>query len=150
MAKHSAEMLRCIRDCDAESAMRLWKAVRPHAAQPENAHQALIMLHYARTKLGNMPQRLRFYSHCWLRGHDLPSALPDHLKPKAERMYPIIVQAVGVSSGGLGGSKGAFNYAIQDVMRDAVLETQADGHDLASPVVKHRMLEKRALFKKRA
>jgi len=149
-SRYSDAMMRCIRDIDAELAMRIWRQERPAAPQPENVHQATMMLHYARTRLPNMPQKLRFYSHSWLLGNGFPSSLPDHLRPKAERMYPVKVAVVGVASGSGPGRKGMFNRAIEKVMSDAVLETQADGHDLDSPVVRARMLEKRALFKKQA
>jgi hypothetical protein len=150
VAEYSDNMLRCIRDIDHELAMKLWKHARPAAAQPENELQAIIMLHYARTKISSMPEKLRLYSHCFLRDYNMPSALPDHLKPKAERMYPVGIRAVGTASGKFGGGKTAFNYAIEKVMSDAVLEVQADGHDLASPVMKARILEKRADFRRRA
>lgn len=147
---YSDAMQRCIRDCDAALAMRIWKHERPDAPQPENIHQATMMLHYARTVLNNIPHKERFWSHRWLIDNNYPSGLPDHLKAKAERMYPTAVGAVGIASGSGPGSKGPFNYAIEKVMCDAVLEMEADGHKLDSPVVKARMLEKRALFKKRA
>jgi hypothetical protein len=150
MGEHSNEMYRCLRDCDTAGAMKLWKHVKPDMPQPENEHQALVLIHYARTQMRKMPNKLRFYSHCWLVGESLPSALPDNMRPRAQRMYPIIVKAVGVGSGSFGGVKRPFNIAIQSVMVDAVKECQADGYDLGSPVVKNRILEKRAEFKKRA
>jgi hypothetical protein len=150
MSKHSDVMYRCIRDCDAELAMRLWKEERPDAPQPENIYQATMMLHYARTQLNSMPHKLRFYSHAWLRDNNMPSALPDHLKSKAERMHPVEFKAVGIASGSGPGCKGPFNYAIEKVMSDAVLETFADGHMGEPHVVKARMMEKRAEFKRKA
>lgn len=147
---YSDAMMRCIRDCDAVLAMRIWKWERPNAAQPENVYQATMMLHYARTKLSNIPHKERFWSHCWLLDHAFPSALPDHLRAKAERMYPVEVAVVGIASGSGPQRKNAFNYAVEKVMSDAVLEMQADGHRLGAPIVKARMLEKRAIFKKRA
>jgi hypothetical protein len=149
MAKHSADMLRCIRDLDHETAKALWKQVRPNSTQPENDYQAILMLHYARASLWNMPEHLRLYSHCWLRDEGVPSPLPDKLKPKAERMYPVGFRAVGVASIKTGGEKTAFNYAVQKVMSDAVLEAYADGHINQPHIVKARILEKRAEFKKK-
>ena len=150
MPEHSSEMFRCLRDCDAHAAMKLWRHARPDMPQPENTHQALVMLHYARTHMRKMPNKFRFYSHCWLRDEGLPSALPDIMRPKAERMYPVGVRAVGVASGSAPGRKGPFNFAIEKVMSDAVLETHADGHENQPEIVKARMLEKRADFKRRA
>jgi hypothetical protein len=143
-------MYRCLRDCDVTAAIALWKHVRPNMPQPENAHQALIMIHYARTEMRKMPSKLRFYSHSWLLGEGLPSALPDIMRPRAERMYPVVVNSVGISSGSGPGTKGPLNYAIEKVMSDAVLETYADGHSHQPEIVKARMLEKRADFKRRA
>jgi hypothetical protein len=150
MAEYSDNMLQCIREIDHELAMKLWKHVRPWAAQPENDLQAIIMLHYSRTQIASMPEALRLYSHCFLRDHGMPSALPDHLKPKAERLYPVGTRSVGVSSGKAGGSKTSFNFAVQKVMSDAVLETYADGHIDNPRKVKSRILEMRARFKKQA
>lgn len=150
MAEHSEVMLGCIRDLDAVTAMRLWKHARPHAPQPENVYQATTMLHYARTQIATMPESLRFYSHCWLRDNKFPSALPDRLKPRAERMYPVQVGAVGIASGKGPGIKTAFNHAVEKVMSDAVLEVQADGYKLDAPIVKKRMLEMRDRFKRGA
>jgi hypothetical protein len=130
--------------------MKLWRHVRPDMPQPENKHQALVLIHHARTQMRKMPNKYRFYSHRWLRDNGLPSALPDEMKPRAERMYPVIVKAVGVASGSGPGSKGPLNYAVQKIMSDAVLECQADGYALDLPIVQARMLEKRAEFKKRA
>jgi hypothetical protein len=130
--------------------MRIWRAEKPDMPHPESKYQALVMIHYARTHMATMRQQLRFYSHAWLRDHGLPSALPDHLRPRAERMYPKVIGAVGVASGSGPGTKGPFNYAVERVMSDAVLECEADGHALSDPVVKRRMLEKRAEFKRRS
>lgn len=150
MAEHSDVMLDCIRDLDAVMAMRLWKHARPNAPQPDNVYQATAMLHYARTQIEIMPENLRFYSHCWLRDQKIPSGLPDRLKPKAERMYPQMVGAVGIASGKGPGIKTAFNHAVEKVMSDAVLEVQADGHKLDAPIVKKRMMEMRERFKRGA
>lgn len=150
MAEYSDNMLQCIREIDHELAMKLWKHIRPRDPQPENDLQAVIMLHYARTKIASMPEGLRLYSHCFLRDYGIPSALPDHLRPKAERLYPVGTRSVGVSSGKAGGGKTVFNLAVQKVMSDAVLETYADGHIDNPQKIKARILEMRARFKKGA
>lgn len=150
MKEHQSEMYRCLRDLDVGAAMRLWKHIGPNMPQPENEYQAYIMIHYARTHMRKMPNHYRFYSHCWLRDEGLPSALPDNMKPKAERLYPVGVRAVGVASTKIGGEKTPFNDAIQKVMVDAVLETYADGHQDQPHIVRARILEKRAEFKRRA
>lgn len=150
MRDHSEEMFRCLRDCDVGAVMKLWKHISPDMPQPDNEHQARVMIHYARTRMQKMPNRYRFYSHCWLRDEGLPSALPDNMRPRAERLYPVGVRAVGVSSGKAGGEKTEFNYAVQKAMSDAVLETYADGHQDQPQIVKARIMEKRAEFKRKA
>jgi len=141
--QHSAEMKRCIRDCDIDGYTKLTKHINP-ALSPENSWQAAFQIHLARSGMRSMPINLRFYSHCWLRDSGLAqhSLLPDKLKPRAERMYPVGVQAVGVMTR----TKTDRALAIRKVMEDAVLETQADGLDLGDRRVHERMLEMRQRF----
>lgn len=148
--QHSAEMRRCLIDCDVVQVRKLWQHIAPHLPQPETDKDALVSLHYARTLARFVPFRLRAYSHCWLTDQALPSGLPDHMRPRAQRLYPRIVGAVGTASHAGPGLKTAFNRAIEGVMRDAVLEAYADGHSQQPEIVKARILEKRADFKKRA
>src|SRR5262245_64491910 len=101
--KHSAEMRRIIRDVDAEAAMRLHAEIFPHLPAPTSEHEARCSLHYARSGMLSMTEQQRCYSHAWLRDWGLPSSLPDYLKPKADRLYPIGARAVGVASSGLSG-----------------------------------------------
>lgn len=149
--QHSAEMRRCLIGCDVAQVRKLWREIAPHLPQPENDAAALTALHYARTLAVFVPFRLRAYSHCWLLDRGLPSGLPDHMKPRAQRIYPRVVGCVGTSSqASPGGVKTAFNRAIEKVMVNAVLETYADGHGEQPEIVKARIMEKRAEFKKRA
>lgn len=148
--RHSAEMRRCLLDCDVVQLRKLWMHVAPDMPQPENDHAALISIHLARTMARFIPFRARAYSHRWLTDQGLPSKLPDQLKPRAERIYPRVVNAVGISSMAGPGKQTPFNRAIQNVMSDAVLETYADGHSHQPDIVHARMMEKRADFKKHA
>ena len=148
---HSSEMFRCLRDCDVEGIKKLWSHVAPNMPQPENGYQAAAQIHIARTGMEKMPVKLRLYSHCWLRDEGLikASKLPDHLRPRAEREYPVGVRAVGIAVKPLSGAFTPYHLGIRSEMEYAVHETYADGHADQPQVVKARMLERRALFKKR-
>ena len=91
-----------------------------------------------------MADKLRFYSHSWLRDAGLVkhSLLPDKLKPRAERMYPVGAQAVGVATR----TQSKRALAIRHTMENAILECQADGLDLGDRRVHKRMLEMRQRF----
>ena len=99
------------------------------------------MLHHARTQ-SPLDLKLRAYSHRWLLDRGLPSGLPDELKPKAERLYPVKVEAVGISING-GGIFAPVIPLIRGAMEDAVLECFADGHK-ETEIVRPRMFEARA------
>lgn len=148
---HTAEVRRCLVECDVAQLRKLWAHIAPNMPQPKTDAEALAALHMARTQTVSIAFRARAYSHRWLVDHSLPSGLPDHLRPKAERTFPGVVNAVGVSSqGGPGYRKSAFNRAVEQVMADAVRETYADGHEHQPHIVKARILEKRADFKRKA
>ncbi len=67
--------------------------------------------------------------------------MPDELKPKAERIYPRIVEAVGVSVKAMGGNI-PLAKAIERAMSDAAAEAYADGN--RNPAfIKQRMQEAR-------
>jgi hypothetical protein len=89
VAVSSAAMRSILKDLDVHAAKRAW-------GEPDDA-KTLVMLHMARTAAKSIPMGLRAYSHRWLVDHGLPSQLPDELKPKAERMYPQVVSAVGIA-----------------------------------------------------
>jgi hypothetical protein len=147
--QHANEMLRCLMDCDVEQLRKLDRHLMSQFAQHTDA-ELLTTIHLARTVCNSIPFRQRAYSHRWLLERHYPSQLPDALKPKAERIYPRIVGCVGIASHSSPGRKGAFNRAVEQVMADAVLETYADGHANEPQIVKARMMEKRAQFKRGA
>ncbi len=68
----------------------------------------------------------RAYSHRWLLDNGYPSALPDELRPKAERIYPRIVDAVGLSINTTSATFRPVAKLIHRAMSDAVLEAYAD------------------------
>lgn len=144
---HSAEMLRCLRDCDVEGIRALWAHVSPHLPQPESDADALASIHMARTQTQPMPFRLRAYSHAWLTERGLPSQLPDNLRPRAQRIYPVIVEGVGIAVSGTAHPE--FNDALRRAQSDAVLECYAN-KTTKTEFVRARMVEATAKFYKYA
>jgi hypothetical protein len=109
----------------------------------------LLVLHFARTKTEALAFRLRAYSHSWLCERSLPSALPDHLRPAADRLYPRIVEAVGVSVKDLSGRRQEYARRLEWAMADAVAEAYADGRR-DPEFVRLRMQEARERFERSA
>lgn len=126
---------------DIAQARKLWAHVNPHLPALGDDKQASIVLHHARTQAGNVPLKLRAYSHRWLVDGGYPSGLPDTLKPRAERMYPRFASTVGIS---VGSPFPAVVTAVSGAMEGAVLEAEADGKLEDSRFVKARMMEARA------
>jgi hypothetical protein len=110
--------------------------------QPGTDHEALITIHRARTEARSMPLSLRAYSHCWLVDHGVPSGLPDELKPRAERMYPRIVEAVGIAVKAGSAERIPLARRLRKAMEDAVAECYADG-DTEPAFVRGRIVEAR-------
>lgn len=121
---------------DIELVRKIWAHAMPHLPQPETDDAALASMHMARTAIPRLRFRLRAYSHAWLVERGLPSQLPDPLRPRAERMYPQIVSAVGIAVR----NTHRVALAIRQAMIDAVYD--AGVHD---PV-----LTKRAIMAARA
>ena len=141
------EFKRCLIDLDTEAAIRLWPAVFPHSPLPSGPEEILLVLHFARTKTEALAFRMRAYSHSWLCERGLPSALPDHLKPKADRLYPRVVEAVGVSVKDLSGRRREYARRLEMAMADAAAEAYADGRR-EPEFVKARMQEARERFER--
>jgi hypothetical protein len=97
------------------------------------------MLHIARTQSPLMTLRERAYSHRWCLDNGMPSALPDKLKPKAERLYPVLTEAVGISVNG-SGLFAPIRSLVRESMEHAVEECFADGHK-ETEIVRPRMME---------
>ena len=143
------EFKRCLIDLDTEAAIRLWPSVFPHSPLPSGHEEILLVLHFARTKTEALAFRLRAYSHSWLCDRGLPSALPDNLKPRADRLYPRIVEAVGVSVKDLSGRRQEYARRLEWAMADAVAEAYADGRR-DPEFVRLRMQEARERFERSA
>ena len=127
---------------DVDGLRAAWCKVAPHLPQPETRRHAEIVMHLTRTGT-DMPFKLRAYSHAWLTERALPSHLPDELKPRAERLYPRVVSAVGISVN----TKNEFLKPVVNevcqAMEYAVLEAEGDGKLEDSAHVRLRMSEAR-------
>ena len=142
MSQHAAEFRRCLETLDLVGVRTLWNRIAPHLPPPTDDHSTLIAVHHARTLANSISLKLRAYSHRWLLDHGFPSGLPDHLKPKAERMYPRIVEGVGVAVKASSSILRPVAKAVQGAMLDAVMDAYADKK--TDPVfVKQRMMEAR-------
>lgn len=112
---------------DVDALRRAWAKVAPHLPQPKNRDEAEITMHYARTTADSLPLRARAYSHKWLCERELPSGLPVKLKPKAERLYPVISDGVGISINFKNPFFKPAAIEIRTAMEGAVNEAYADG-----------------------
>jgi hypothetical protein len=138
---HAGEMRRCLVDCDVDAIMKLWAHIYPHLPVIKDKQQALITIHLSRTQAQNIPFKLRAYSHRWLLDHGYPSLLPDELKPKADRIYPEVIEGVGIACGSKSPILKPIMPIVRGAMSDAVLECYADKKSPDVPVVKARMFE---------
>ena len=135
---HADAFRRCLIDLDVVGICDLWFHVSSHLPQPKNNEEALVTMHYARTHARSIPIKLRCYSHAWLCERGLPSGLPDCWKPKAARLYPHTVKAVGVAVKAMSAENVPRARAIEKAMSDAAMECYADG--VTDPqVIKTRM-----------
>lgn len=141
--KYADQFRQALERGDAAELWRIWAHAFPNMPGPKTYAQAEIVMHRARTEARSMPLKVRAYSHSWLCERGIPSALPDNLRPKAERMYPRIVAAVGIAVK-VPAIIAPVGLAVQKAMSDAVLELQADGVALDNrPLVHARMFEAR-------
>ena len=132
-------------DIDVALARKMWAYVMPNMPQPTSDANALTMIHYARTLMPTLTLRQRAYSNAWLLERALPSGLPDHLRPRAQRMYPVTVGSVGIATRGSSEVGRAIAPLVRSAMEQAVLEAYADGHSKEPAVVKERMMQARKL-----
>ncbi len=132
---HSA-FRQCLDEMDIDGMMKLARLV---GQEPMSREQTWAGMHYARTQSDSISFAKRARSHAWLKERDLPSGLPDELKQQAEREYPRVVEAVGVSVRQLGNVTTPLTEAIERAMSDAVAECYADG-ERRPEIVKARML----------
>src|SRR5262245_20622980 len=144
---HQETFHRCLEECDVASARAIWAHVSPHLPQPKTDAEALAIIHLARTQMDTMRFGLRAYSHSWLMDRGLPTGLPDELKPKAERMYPRIVEGVGLAVK-TPPHRRELGIAIQEAMKDAVMDIYASNKSPDPLVVRKRVQEVRFKVRK--
>lgn len=120
-------MRRLLEACDGKALLRAWKGLFPNSPPPVDAVETL---HVARTAAESLPMTARLYSHQWLTERGKPSLLPDDMKPIQA------VTAIGVKS-----ACPEVRVAIHDVMRNALLDAEADGE--TDVVIRGRMQEAR-------
>lgn len=127
---------------DLAQVRRIWKRVAPNMPQPETDGDAAVVMHRARSEAETISFDARAWSHRWLEERAFPSGLPDQLKPRAERIYPRTVGAVGISINVSPYLKPAA-IEVRHAMENAVEDAYADGR--TDPAfVSQRMEEARA------
>jgi hypothetical protein len=115
MHEHFREALEQL---DVPLVRKIWRHVFPNMPQPASDDEALISLHMARSAARSIGFRARAYSHVWLVERGFPSQLPDELRPRAERIYPVIVPTVGIAVR----HRTPVALAIRQSMEEAVLD----------------------------
>lgn len=126
---------------DINGMRKLWAYTNPQHPHPGSDADVLASMHMARTQISDLPLKLRFYSHSWLLERNLPSMLPDRLRPSADRMYPRVVKAVGLSVSSSSPIAAPILHLVRGAMEEAVLEAVADGKLDDSEYVKKRIIE---------
>ena len=145
---HAAEFKRCVEELDVEGIRRLAAHVLPHLPAPNTDAEALTALHIARTQAEWLHLRHRAYSHRWLEERGLPSHLPDHLKPSAEQICPVVRSGVGISINFRDPLLRPAGELIRTAMSDVVENCFADGKQEPAYVTP-RMSEAGRLERKR-
>jgi hypothetical protein len=134
---------------DIDGCRRLWEHAFPNMPQaPVKDRDVLVQIHLARTTTSSIDFKLRAYSHRWLTDNGYPSLLPDELKPKAERIYPRIAEAVGIAVMANSPVLKPVAFAIQKAMGNAVEDAFAEGRGGDTAFVTARMNEAREKEKK--
>lgn len=125
---------------DIQAVQRISRAAEPHLPAMSDADAELV-IHQTRVRSESISFPKRAWSHRWLteRGHE--SGLPDHLKPKADQVCPVIVSAVGIALSTTSKILASAMPEIRQAMEDAVLDAQAHGKLEDSAFVRARMLE---------
>ncbi len=129
---------------DVKGLMAGWAKACPQLPQPKDLAEAEITMHMARTLANSVSDGKRFYSHRWLLERGLPSQLPDHLKPRAERVGKgKEVEAVGISVNFKSPHLKKAGIEVRRSMEDVVNDMYANGDNKDPALVKQRMLEAR-------
>jgi hypothetical protein len=113
--------------------------VFPHLPAPKSDRDVLAAIHHARTQAEAMPFKARAWSHHWLVDNNLPSGLPDHLKPRAEQVCPRVAEVTGFSAN----FRSRILRPIKPEVEAAVTEVILD--EYSGRVVRHDRLKGRML-----
>jgi hypothetical protein len=140
LTSHAAAFKRALENATSK-VQELFGARCAASAATENDVITLVTIHHARTQAPNIVFKLRAYSHAWLTERGFPSGLPDKLRPKAQRMYPRIVDAVGIAVKTPPWRR-ELGKAIQKAMSDVVEDCYANG-DTDPVLMRARMTEAR-------
>jgi len=127
---------------DAQALVSAWGQMFPGMPKPESLEHAEIAMHMARTGASTVTFRARAWSHAWLLERSLPSQLPDELKPRAQRLHPVIVDAVVVGKPTMPKWLEPVAVEMQGAMIYAVEDCYANG-DKEPEIVRGRMQEAR-------
>ena len=145
LGHYADELVGYLEAVDVEGMRSLWGKVAPHMPLHDDAGM-VTAIHMARTQTEAVRFKLRAYSHAWLMERGYPSLLPDELRPRAQRIYPVIASGVGIA---VRSKYAEVKLAVEGAMRDAVLEAEAAGRLTDAPFVKARMSEARTLAVKK-
>lgn len=136
----AAQFRELLESADVAGLRRYWREAMPEMPQPKNDLEAETMMHMARTEAISISFRRRAYSHQWLTERNLPSLLPDDLRPKAEQIFPVVKESVGISVNySMGFMKPAADI-VRGAMENAVLDCYAERRT-ESTFVRARMME---------
>lgn len=123
----ASEFRRALEDGDIAALRGLWAVAAPHLPQPKSDAEAEIVMHRARTEAASVSLAARAWSHRWLVERQLPSGLPDALRPKAEQLCPIVAEGVGISVRARSPIFAPAAAEMQRAMEGAVADAYADG-----------------------
>ena len=129
---------------DVEGCRAYWRQHAGKMPQPETREQAEIVMHHARTGAESISFRARAWSHRWLVERDLPSALPDRLRPRAEQIWAVRKTGVGISVNFRSAFMKGAEAEVRGAMEAAVLEADAHGRIEDAAFVSARMAEAKA------
>lgn len=135
----TSEFVSLLEAADLDGLCAFWRK-GPRHLQPRDRREAEILMHHTRTGSRAVRMRARAWSHRWLIERGLPSGLPDILRPRAERLYPVVVGAVAIASM----QQAPTTQPLRRAMEAAVLEVYADYREPDPAVVRARMFEARA------
>ena len=132
-------------ECNVKLVRKLWNHLAPHMPQPKSDAEALATIHMARTECAALPLSQRQWSHRWLAERNLPSLLPDHMRPSAEQIVPKVVRAVGNSVNFKSALLKPVEAPVREAINYAILDIHADDPDFTDDVlVRRRMKEAKA------